>query len=159
MSFPVESVICPLAGTCMRDNLPTILLFLVTWVEKMTCWASFKGVHCPGKGSDQYFYLWCQGWKLCIFAQQVIFWTHVTKNNIIVGKWSRMQVPANGHMTDSTENDIKNYFLWIFRGFQWFFKKQLKPVYRTVDGLEKTCEKRTESYAVRRKMVSFKLVW
>ena len=70
-----------------------------------------------------------------------------------------MVTHASGHMTDSTENDIKNYFYGFFGDFSDFSKKQLKPVYRTVDGLEKTCEKRTESYAVRRKMVSFKLVW
>ena len=29
----------------------------------------------------------------------------------------------------------KKLFLWIFRGFQRFFKNSWKPVYRTVDGL------------------------
>ena len=77
-----------------------------------------------------------------------------------------MQVPANRHMTDSTENVRQNYFYGFFRGFQQFFKNSWKPVYWTVEGLEKKCEneirKRDTKIAgvtVWRKMVSFKLAW
>ena len=106
MSFSVESVICPLAGTCMRDHLPTILLFLVTWVQKMTCWAKMQSFQ-PWHHKQKYWSLPFPGqWPPLKLAQQVIFSTHVTKNNRIVGKWSRIEVPANGHMTDSTWNDI-----------------------------------------------------
>ena len=150
----------------MSDHAPTILLFLVTWVEKMTCWAGFKSGHCSGKGSDQYFYLYFQGWKFCIFAQQVIFPTHVTKNNRIVGEWSLIQVPANRHMTDSTGNVRQYYFYGFFRGFQRFFRNSWEPVYWTVEGLEEKCEKISEK-EIRRslmllyeeEMVSFKLAW
>ena len=52
-----------------------------------------------------------------------------------------MEVPANRHMTNFTENDILNYFYGFFVDFQRFVKNSWKPDYWTVEGLEKKCKK------------------
>ena len=87
------------------------------------------------------------------------FSTHVTKYNRIVDESSLMQVPANRHMTDFTENDILNYFYGFFVDFQRFVKNSWKPDYWTVEGLEKKCKKEIRMKKLRRKMVSFKMAW
>ena len=122
----VESVICRLAGTCMSDHSPAILLFLVTWVEKMTCWAGFKNGHCPGKGNGQYFYLRFQGWKFCIFAQQVIFSLQVSKNNRIVGY---MPISCMYLLMGIGPIPRETSYKIIFMDFSWIsaiLQKQLK---------------------------------
>ena len=75
----------------------------------------------------EYFYLYFQGWKFWIFAQQVIFPLQVTKNNKIVGEWSLMQVPASRHITDSTGNVRQYYFYGFFVDFSDFSETAENP--------------------------------
>ena len=94
----------------------------------MTCWAGFKNDPYPGKGSDQYFYLCFQGWKFCIFAQQVIFSLQVTKNNIIVGEWPLMQVPANDIWPIPRKTTYKIIYMDFFVDFSVFSKTAETPL-------------------------------
>ena len=116
MTFPVESVLCPWAGTCMRWAYN--LRFYCSYSPEVKKWPAEQGYktsnlestnknigHFPSQGSDRF---WSR-------PRQVIFLSHVTKNNRFVGKWSLMQVPAIKADDRFNEKRHTNYFY----GFSW----------------------------------------
>ena len=73
--------------------------------------------HFPSQGSDRF---WSR-------PRQVIFLSHVTKNNRFVGKWSLMQVSAIKADDRFNEKRHTNYFYGFFVDYSDSAKSAGKP--------------------------------
>ena len=137
-------------------SLPAILLFVVTWVEKMTCQAWIKSGQCHGNRNDQHFYSCFQGWYLWNFAQRVFFqcrWLRTIEarvnghscKNLVLGIWP---IPVK------TSGDFIFTDFWLdFNDFARTFETIAIQNYyflRTREIKRELIRKRLESYHVRK---------
>ena len=119
-------------------------LFLVTWVEKMTCQVQKRWLSWEGKWPTFVFVLSrLEALDLCSAGHLQLTWPRTA------GEWPLMQEPANRHMTDSTENVIQNNFYRFLVDFSDYARTAKNPL---IDPLTRETMKK-EIRNVRRSLV------